>query len=655
MLKNLLNGLTGKKRPTKAPSPVPADQTDQMIQVFDAYGRQLTMPRTQWRDAVLVPRLAQVWNDPDALYQIVLSALQDNFVDEIDDASAHLQRIDPNVERGHVTRAIVLLKLGRLDESERALKQAIATVGETGALLTNLAKVEVERGHVEAGHATLRRALEKDPNLDNALAWWAAIRAEREGPSGGLAALEEASAIPGSWLPQAWLAKEHLKNGDVAAARALYEHVLGKGRLEGSTLMMVSGDLGNAGQVGLMLDLVGPVYDPARHDPRAGMNLARGYLQEGRLDEGEALLEKLYKANLPPFKQYLDELADGFQQARRERETPQPIDPQQPLQILQVPFDRPMWMFGLRDPTWLFPAKQEGARRVVVTAFDKTFDASATAIVQREDVHGRLGRAFPLFIAEVLHEWTDAAVTALMMAVQGGGPALFGASPDDAEALDRLEGHADIAILGTIGSGNSEDRVRIRVRGWDVVRRELLLERTVEETPADFHRVLIPLVRELMPLGGPRRARPHDPIYADVPPEAMEVYLQGLGQSLILSLLAQGIGDKSGLWGERNMLEWSLGMSLQWPVLRQALPMHLAALNNARTYGSDVLPEFEERTLQLLRAAEPRAPEAALLRPLAWRVFGKDSELEAMRREGPAPGGIDADAYRQWLERVATS
>lgn len=302
MLKRLLGRLTKKADP--AP--------EQLITAYDAQGRELRIPRGEWRDKVLGPNLRSAWDDPDELYRQILAALNDGFVAETDAPSARLLDIDPLPERGHTIRAIVMLQLGRLDEAEAVLQAGIERVGRSGTLLTNLAKVHAERGDHPRSEALLREAVQRDPNQENGLLWWAAIQRERDGEAGYLRALAEAAGLPGAWRPQLWLARHHLEQGEVGAARALYETVLSSGGYDSETLMVVSGDLGHGGQVELIPELIAPAFDPRRHDPRAGLNLLQAYLQLGRRQEGRALLTTLYALDLPPLKQHLDYFAAEF-------------------------------------------------------------------------------------------------------------------------------------------------------------------------------------------------------------------------------------------------------------------------------------------------------------------------------------------------------
>jgi tetratricopeptide (TPR) repeat protein len=290
---------------------LPAPATHDAITAYDEHGRQVMMPRAEWRDKVLHPQLKQHWNAPDALYGTIMSALSDGFAPELMTAAARLVDIDGQPERSHVTHGIVLLESGRLDDAEAALQAGIRAVGETAALLTNLAKVARDRGDV-ATHDLLRRAVRLDPNFDHALNGWLALERERAGEAGFLKALRDACGLPGSWRAQLLLARHYLAAGDLPAAREQYTAVLAAADVDGAALMTMSADLARHGHTGLIVTLVGPVYEPAKHGPQAGFNLLRACLETERVAEGEALLARLRPLAPAPFTRHLDEFQRAF-------------------------------------------------------------------------------------------------------------------------------------------------------------------------------------------------------------------------------------------------------------------------------------------------------------------------------------------------------
>jgi tetratricopeptide (TPR) repeat protein len=261
---------------------------------------------------MFLPALQQAWDDADELYRQILAGLNDGFAAELQAAGERLVEIDSNIDRSHTTLGIVHLQNGQLDAAEATLRAGMAKAGETGALLTNLAKVQAERGDEALSEQTLWQAVQAAPNLENGLMWWASIQREKHGEAAYLDALRTAAALPGSWCPQLWLARHYLEQQDVTTARALLTEVVGGGQYDRATLMTIAAELGAAGQLELMLDLVGPAYNEQRDDPRTGLNLMRACLELGRIEEGQALLARMQALNFPPIQQPLDQFAQAF-------------------------------------------------------------------------------------------------------------------------------------------------------------------------------------------------------------------------------------------------------------------------------------------------------------------------------------------------------
>jgi tetratricopeptide (TPR) repeat protein len=308
MFRRLLAALRSRK--SVPPTPAAHDA----ITVHDEQGRQVTMPRDEWRDKVLHPRLKQHWNTPDALHGTIMSALADGFAPELMTAAARLVEIDSLPERSHVAHGIVLLESGRLEAAEAVLRAGIRVVGESAALLTNLARVNHDRGDAAGTSDLLGRAVRLDPNFEPALNGWLAVERDRAGEAGFLQALQQACALPGSWRARLLLARHHLAAGDLPAARDQYAAVLAEAEVDGSALMTITADLGRHGHTGLIVTLVGPVYEPAMHGPQAGFSLLRACLETERVDEGEALLARLRPLAPPPFTRHLDEFQRAFRQ-----------------------------------------------------------------------------------------------------------------------------------------------------------------------------------------------------------------------------------------------------------------------------------------------------------------------------------------------------
>ncbi len=263
---SLLGKLFGQKNPPasaparscgapSAPPAVPAPPADpakdpNMIRVFDAYGRELFITKQHWRDSVLLGHIEKVWNQADELAQVIIQSLHDGFAADMLKPAVHLLEIDPQQERAATVLAIIYRELKRPDDAEKVLQNFIVRHGETGSVLTNLAKVYSDRGQQDRSLQTLWRGLQLDPNQDNGMGWYEVIHREKS-PAERLAALRRVAAIPGSWRARLWLARDALVRRDLAAALAFYEEALAVAPRSppADMLQQISGDFGKAHQL----------------------------------------------------------------------------------------------------------------------------------------------------------------------------------------------------------------------------------------------------------------------------------------------------------------------------------------------------------------------------------------------------------------------
>jgi tetratricopeptide (TPR) repeat protein len=236
-----------KKTPPPVEEPPVEPEPEQRLTAYDAYGRAVSLTRDEYRTRVLPVSLRKNWDNPPGLYGAIVQGLRDEFAEDLLNASEHLVEIDPDPERATTARGIVLMKTGDLDGAEEVLRRYHGQHDPSGVILTNLAKVAAEGGDHARANDLLAEALQVDPNLENGLLWWAALARERGGEEAYLEALDAIAEVQGSWRPQLWLARHRLDEGDLAGALGLYNHVLELAADQSDALLMISGDLGNAG------------------------------------------------------------------------------------------------------------------------------------------------------------------------------------------------------------------------------------------------------------------------------------------------------------------------------------------------------------------------------------------------------------------------
>jgi tetratricopeptide (TPR) repeat protein len=624
------------------------DDAPTTVTAYDAFGRQVEIPRKEWETKVLPDSLAQAGDDPDKLYGTMVMALEDGFVEPLVEPTARLLEIDPDRLRSHTLRGIVLLKTGDLEGAEKILTAHVNQFGPSGTILTNLAKVYLAQGRKADSEGTLWRAIELDPNQDNGLLWWCALERDKSGSEAGFwEAMRKAAAIPGSWRPQLWLAREAVEHNDLAQARAYYEHVLARAADEPEVLMMISGDLGNHGHVAQMIELVLPIYDPARHDPWTGLNLLQACLETNELAEGERLVHRMFEVNRPDLRDRLYHYSAEFDKLRAA--LPRAIASNEPIDVEVVGFERPIWYYGLDNPTWLLSAEVDRGDQIVLLPLANITQNNLSAPTsQREDELGRLSRSLPLYLLESLYFWTPLAPKLVLPVVRGRGPVVTGSAWSADQVLSFADG-AKFAVSGTLDQVG--DRLKIELSVWNVIVGEVT-DRFEYATSLD--RVGEAILRLEKDVAGAVVATettsgPCERYYCRPDAAQLSSYATGLAQTLMLSLAANGVISTDALWGQRNMLEYCLNVALRSPDSQPAKILFLGALVKSHAIGLDVFSEFQRQALGLVDQEQDHASPFYRLSPLVLRIF--DPELFHLSKKELLEGA--AGEYRAWLEGLA--
>lgn len=289
-------------------------QTDAPITAFFDNGEQFQIDRETYRENVLPGIFKDAQNDPRELYGAIIMALDDGFTSECIDPAIWLYEIDENHERGVTTLGIVFLRNQKYKEAKQLYENYIKKHGESGVILTNLAKAISYLGREEEAEKVLWRSLELCPNLDNAVQWWAAIHRDRSGDSGYIAALEKVAQLPNSWYALLWLARNDLENNNLESALSKYKKVLSLAKNNSDALFMITGDLGNNGRPGLAVELAFQAYNPNLHSVGVGLNLMQACLETGKLNKGLDLLEKIKKLDRHDITKHLNYYEEKFAQ-----------------------------------------------------------------------------------------------------------------------------------------------------------------------------------------------------------------------------------------------------------------------------------------------------------------------------------------------------
>ncbi len=601
-------------------SPAPADDDEagkpQLIKVFDNYGREMQVPRAEWRDKVLMSNLQEAWNNPDQLGPMIVQALRDQFYAEVIGAAEQVQRIDPNPARGAALLGLVYQKNNRLHDAEDVLSTCLEKHGDNGVIFTNLAKIYAQQGDENRAEETLWRGLQVDPNQDNGVAMYEHLCREKGGEAAGLEASRRLAALPGSWRAQLTLAREALKAGDLEKALGLHQESLAHcGRpVPLDMLMQMSGDLGLQGHLVELVQVTEPLFDPAIHGLPVGNNLFRAYLDLGQIDQARTLVDQLYAQQRPDWKESLGAWDTQIAQAGVELS---PADPQKPIRIAILNIEGPVWLNSSAPGAELFEAKEDYSLRIAfLGSSGETQDPAEQVERQLADAPGRLSRMIPLYLAEQIHLGTDERAQALMpwIAEKDASGFVFSGHPWETETAVQIatqgEVKNDYLVISHIIAKGAEWTVELRLlRTIDAAQLGALSATFSPDSPQDALPALSRQLFELLENQAEAEIKSFPAAYQVPSDSSFPYYLLRLEQLLAIRCAATD-GTPSGfLNGEREIVDGTLQLCLDHPesaTLRLLLAQTLLSMRKVRP---DIMPEFRDR-IRLLQTDKPLAPPA---------------------------------------------
>jgi len=614
---------------TPVPAPIaPSDPSKDpnMIRVFDGYGRELFISRQDWRDKVLLGNLEKEWNNPDGLYGMIVNALNDGFRSDVIKAAEQLHKIDPIRERATCIWGIVLMEENRLEEAETVFQEYLAKHGESGVILTNLAKVYSKRNQQAKAEEILWHGLEIDPNQDNGMFWYEAIHRERAGKEGSLGALRKIAALPKSWRAQAWLAKAALESRQLEEAMQFYRESLSRAGnpVPPDLLMQISGDLGNQGHLPELLELTLPHFDINAHGLMVGNNLIKAHLDLGQVAAAKQLVDQLYALKRPDWKQTL-----GYWDSEIAKTRIGTSSVKNPPKISMLTIEGPVWLKPASPAAELFPAKrQEGPVICFLGSSAKMKSKASVVEHQMSDAPGQVSRALPLFLAEQVEFGSTARVQTLVPWASGeesSGFVLCGGPWEDADA-------ANYARQGSV-KGDYVVVVHIDAEStlWEI---ELRILRTIDgkclqsiKAPCDpqqvensvpkladqlLHLLQVECEAELLS-PCPQYQIPRGPHFAH--------YALRLEQLLAARCAGMEGVNKSFLYGERNILDGNIQLCTDHPQnlpTRILLVQTLLAIKRARP---EIIPEFKDKVALLQKEKPLSEPANSVIQRLLNEAF----------------------------------
>jgi tetratricopeptide (TPR) repeat protein len=537
------------------------------VRAFDAQGRQVIVPREEWRTNVIPGMLKEAWDNPDHLYAIMLNSLNDGFVAEMTDAAAHLYEIDTIPGRGTCMWGIVLMQTGRIDEAEAVLTGFAEKHGEDASVLVNLAKVYAAKGNLELAKSTLWRSIEIEPNHDNGLGWYASMAQEQGGEAAAQAVLLKIAEMPASWRAQLWLARGELNTGNLERAKEYYAEALARAPkpVPPDLLMQMSGDLGSKGHLVELIQLTGPNFVPDWHGIAVGNNLIKALVDVGDLNSAEQVKVALWSLNRPDWK---DALSFWDTEIAKRRIGATPNAGAEQLQVGMLRVDGPIWLPPGSPARSLFSAKSASAPKVTFLGGSAEAPEAGPEQAQMADALGRMTRSLPLFFAEQVEMRTAAAGRAMVpwAVAPVSGFVVSGQRWADETAVQAVQvpENASEYVVSVHVDAEIEPWTAMLafVRTSDGVRIGELEREFMHATPEQGLAELADEVVELLSALGPATA---SPAYEVPGPTTFASYLLRLEQLLAVRCASMDGVAPQFLTGEVEILQGELDLCLAEP------------------------------------------------------------------------------------------
>ena len=632
-----------ENKTTKISSEKSTKENVKMMNIIDQNGRRIQITMEEWREKVLPIALKNHWDNANLLYNDILKAIQNNFINDVKDAAIHLKEIDTIKERGYNTLAILYLKNKEFDKANEVLSEYLVNNPKTGTILTNLAKSYYGQDEKEKAIEILWEGLTINPNQNNGLPWYASICKDREGIDGYIDALRRASEIKGSWLPQFLLARYKLNEKNIESAKELLKIALSEGHVTQEALLVISGELGAKGYSKELIELVEPVYDFNKNDIRVGLNLLQAYLKNKEIEKGENLLNKLMMLERPDLKNALLKISNNFDKLKIEEKA---STPKKDVQINMMVLDNPVWEHGLKTSKWFINNKEVKGNIVVLPYADETIKEKEIKGYQRDNETSMLSRGIPLYVSEMINYYTDYNNKVAMPFVRDFGPVITNKQYNE-DALEDIGNkiNADIVITGSVMNAEIGYLIKNTIYNMnDKSSKKIEMFIQKDSFGNRFNEMIKALRSEL-----DGHEQSNNKFYKLAEDKEVLHYLASLGHSLTQTLIQGKFVDKDLLLGERNILNWYLNMVMAYPENEAVKMMLVSGIEKSKEYGSKVYLEFKKQALSVMIKSKNEEIKKRLI-PEIYKIYGMDNELKALKEK--LINESDDKEYIEWLNNI---
>jgi tetratricopeptide (TPR) repeat protein len=648
------------------------------ITVFDSQGQPREIPRAEFMEQALPKLLAAAWNDANMLAQQITFALGEGMHAGALDAARRLDELDGGSERSKVLLAAVEFQNGGQEAAENALRETLAKHGESAVAVINLARVRAGRGDQGEAETLLERALQLDPNQENALGWRCQLLQERSGDPAVLEFLKSWRETPGHWRARLWLASHWMRTGQLDDGLEELRLCIADSSRDAAAFLSASAELGKAGCLEELVAWVGPYFDERRHRPETGFNLMQALLQLQRRDEALAVFKRMAALNMAPLVPALTQFAKALGVDAPTAPQVAPGAPaqqgqaagqaQQQLEIRLFVIQGPVWGQGIGAP-WLLPEKAADAPIVAFAGFcDTTLNVAKDAPApQIDEVRNRLSRALPMYLCEAVWLRTQARADVIVPILPGGAFVVTGQLwPAETLLKGRPENQKPkFLIQGSLTKDDSGLGVELIAYDGKTSKE---VHRIAVSGLASLSGVSVRLEKELLEWlekqGVARAAQASvlgrvlsgatggaDDITVAPPPASHDQHLFALASLLSQAIPAIGLGSRENLADERALVEACMALARTQP--RSSIARAIAACSVLLSirYGSTSVDKQKEELAAWTEADNADDGVLRLLSPAVLLRLGKKDKSDAAKAALLARPGA-SESFRRWLGDV---
>jgi len=282
----------------------------------DGSGEEIAMTREQDRQVLLELAQRRQWDDAETLREIAMACFHSGYFPEAAAICRRILELDPEDDGALLHLGVALLHDEQLGEAETTVLDYLRRCPECAVGHVNLAKVYGEMGRETDAVGALDRALDLDPDNTHALDLLYLTLREAGRTQAALDRLEHvAQDQPQSWGPYRTIAQHWQREDVVEQAVGYYLRAFERAPRSAELLRTLSGYLGQQGRIEELVSVVEWAAQLGPISPEATYNLARAYLELGRVEPARALLEALRGGATPAWKPVLDDLAAAIEEA----------------------------------------------------------------------------------------------------------------------------------------------------------------------------------------------------------------------------------------------------------------------------------------------------------------------------------------------------